>query len=192
MVIAKLYSDLDGNGRFSKDELIFKGSAEGDGIYDRLEGSSGKIRWDYDDCSPCLRMPFNFLSINPIGSKRVDFFSVGLPSDMPFITIGDQTEAIWNLSCRSQSHDSDWPRQPWRGFHCLAFGLLRVPYRLPRLHIVFQVFASCISSVEPSGSKVFPSRVPSLQFAVMKPCSSGWDSSTHLLSLKLPIVVFFV
>ena len=27
MVIAKLYSDLDGNGRFSKDELIFKGSA---------------------------------------------------------------------------------------------------------------------------------------------------------------------
>ena len=94
MVIAKLYSDLDGNGRFSKDELIFKGSAEGDGIYDRLEGSSGKIRWDYDDCTPCLRMPFNFLSINPIGSKRVDFFSVGLPGSMPGITIGDQTEAM--------------------------------------------------------------------------------------------------
>ena len=94
MVIAKLYSDLDGNGRFSKDELIFKGSAEGDGIYDRLEGSSGKIRWDYDDCTPCLRMPFNFLSINPNGSKRVAFFSVGLPGSMPGITIGDQTEAM--------------------------------------------------------------------------------------------------
>ena len=94
MVIGKLFSDLDGNGRFSKDELIFKGSTEGDGIYDRLNGSSGKIRWDYDDCTPCARMAFNFLSINPIGSERVDFTSVELPGSIPGLAIGDSMEAM--------------------------------------------------------------------------------------------------
>ena len=90
-VIAKVYSDLDGNGRFSKDELIFKGAAEGDGIHDRLEGSSGKIRWDYNDCTPCLRMPFNMLSINPNGSEKVDFFSIG---STPGIVIDDLVDPM--------------------------------------------------------------------------------------------------
>ena len=94
VVTAKLYSDLDGNGRFSKDELIFKGSAQGDGLYDQLEGSSGKIRWVYDDCTPCLRMPFNFLTINPCGSEKVDFFSIESPGGMPGIVTGDSMDAI--------------------------------------------------------------------------------------------------
>jgi hypothetical protein len=93
-VVAKLYSDLDGNGRFSKDELIFKGSADGDDIHERLEGSSGKIRWDYDDCTPCRRMPFNLLSINPDGSDKVDFFSIGMPGNIPGIAVGDSLEAM--------------------------------------------------------------------------------------------------
>ena len=87
-VIAKLFSDLDGDGRFSKDELIFKGSAEGDGLHDRLEDSSGKIQWDYDDCTPCRRMPFNLLSINPSGSEKVDFLSVVLPGSAPGLEVG--------------------------------------------------------------------------------------------------------
>lgn len=94
VVIAKLYSDLDGNGRFSKDELIFKGSAAGDAIHDRLEGSSGKIRWDYNDCTPCLRMPFNSLTINPIESEKVDFFSVGFPGSTSGLEIGDSWEVM--------------------------------------------------------------------------------------------------
>ena len=93
-VIAKLYSDLDENGRFSRDELIFKGTAEGDGIHDRLEGSSGKLRWDYDDCTPCRRMPFNLLSINPNGSEKVDFFSIGMPGSTPGIVIDDSLQAM--------------------------------------------------------------------------------------------------
>ena len=76
-VIAKLYSDINGDGHFSKDELIFKGSAVKDGIYDQLNGSSGKIRWDYEDCTPCLREPFNTLILNPSGSEKVEFFNVG-------------------------------------------------------------------------------------------------------------------
>ena len=94
VVIAKLYSDLDGNGRFSKDELIFKGSAAGDAIHDRLEGSSGKLSWDYDDCTPCLRMPFNFLSINPRGSEKVDFFTIDSPGSIPGIVSGDLVDAM--------------------------------------------------------------------------------------------------
>ena len=94
VVTAKLYSDLDGNGRFSKDELIFKGSAAGDDIYDRLEGSAGKIRWDYDDCTPCLRMPFNSLSLNPGGSEKVDFLSVGMPGSTAGIVIDDSMQAM--------------------------------------------------------------------------------------------------
>ena len=95
-VVAKLYSDLDGNGRFSKDELIFRGSAWGDGLRDRLEGSSGKIRWDYDDCTPCLRVPFNSLSINPSGSEKIDFFSVGMPGSTPDpgIVFADSIDAV--------------------------------------------------------------------------------------------------
>ena len=94
MVTAKLYSDLDGNGRFSKDELIFKGSAAGDDIYDRLEGSAGKIRWDYDDCTPCLRMPLNSLSLNPGRSEKVDFLSVGMPGSTAGIVIDDSMQAM--------------------------------------------------------------------------------------------------
>ena len=93
-VIAKLYSDLNENGRFSKDELIFKGYTSGDDIHDRLEGSSGKIRWDYNDCTPCLRMPFNSLTINPIGSEKVDFFSVGFPGSTSGLAIGDSWEVM--------------------------------------------------------------------------------------------------
>ena len=77
LVVAKLYSDIDGDGRFSKDELIFKGSAAGDDIYSRLKVSSGKIRWDHVDCTPCLREPFNFLTLNPTGFAKVEFFSIG-------------------------------------------------------------------------------------------------------------------
>ena len=75
-VTAKLFLDIDRNGRFSRDELIFKGSAEDEGIYERLKESSGKIRWDYDDCTPCLRMPLNSLTLNPIGSQKVGFFTI--------------------------------------------------------------------------------------------------------------------
>ena len=76
-VTAKIFSDINGDGRFSKDEIIFKGSAMKNGIYDQLNGSSGKIRWDYDDCTPCLRQPFNTLTLNPTGSEKVEFFQVG-------------------------------------------------------------------------------------------------------------------
>lgn len=93
-VITKLYSDLDDNGSFSKDELIFKGYTEGDDIHDRLEGSSGKIHWNYHDCTPCLRMPFNSLTINPVGSQKVDFFSVGFPGSTSGIAIGDSLDAM--------------------------------------------------------------------------------------------------
>lgn len=93
-VTAKLFSDLDGNGRFSKDELIFKGSADGDGIYDRLNGSTGRVRWNYDDCTPCLREPFNFLTINPVGSEKVDFLSIGSFGAMDGISIADHMETL--------------------------------------------------------------------------------------------------
>jgi hypothetical protein len=79
-VLVKLFSDLDGNGRFSTDELIFGGSQDGDGIYDRLNGSMGKIRWNYNDCTPCLMRPFHDLVLNPVGSKKVGFFSFGFLS----------------------------------------------------------------------------------------------------------------
>ena len=81
-VVAKLYSDIDGDGKFTKDELIFKGSATGDDIYDRLKGSSGKIKWDYNDCTPCLREPFNFLVLNPDNSKKVEFFEIGFMGNL--------------------------------------------------------------------------------------------------------------
>ena len=90
LVVAKLYSDLDSDGRFSKDELIFNGSATGDGIYDRIKRSSGKIRWTYNDCTPCLREPFNFLTLNPIGSEKIEFFSVGSMGILNQIAIGEQ------------------------------------------------------------------------------------------------------
>ena len=93
-VKVKLFSDLDGDGRFSKDELIFQGSADGDGIYDRLNGSTGKIRWDYKDCTPCLREPFNFLTLNPVGSEKVDFFSIGSFGTMDGISIADHMDAV--------------------------------------------------------------------------------------------------
>ena len=41
-VIVKLYSDTDADGRFSKDELIFRVVAADDGIYDRLNGSTAQ------------------------------------------------------------------------------------------------------------------------------------------------------
>ena len=93
-VVAKLYSDLDGDGRFSKDELIFKGASSGEDVYDRLNDSSGKIRWDYNDCTPCLRLPFNVLTLNPIGAEKVDFFSIGFMETMEGLNIGDHIEII--------------------------------------------------------------------------------------------------
>jgi len=92
-VIVKLYSDTDADGRFSKDELIFRGVAADDGIYDRLNGSSGKIRWDYNDCTPCLREPFNFLTLNPIGSKKIEFFNIGFMGNLNSAVRGDSIES---------------------------------------------------------------------------------------------------
>ena len=93
-VVAKLYSDLDSDGHFSKDELIFNGSATGDGIYDQLKRSSGKIRWTYNDCTPCLREPFNFLTLNPIGSEKIEFFNIGSMRGLNVIAIDEQVQIM--------------------------------------------------------------------------------------------------
>ena len=73
-VIVKAFLDTDGNGRFSRDELIFRGSSSGEDIVDQLQESSGRIKWNLDDCTPCLRAPINRLTLNPEGGKRVEFF----------------------------------------------------------------------------------------------------------------------
>ena len=73
-VIVKVFSDRDDNGRFSRDELIFRGAGRGEDIVDQLRGSTGRIEWNLDDCTPCLRAPINRLTLNPKGHKRVEFF----------------------------------------------------------------------------------------------------------------------
>ena len=73
-VVVKVFSDTDENGRFSRDELIFQGTSSGEGLADQLRRSTGRIEWNLDDCTPCLRAPINRLSLNPAGHKRATFF----------------------------------------------------------------------------------------------------------------------
>ena len=73
-VIVKAFLDTDGNGRFSRDELIFKGSSSGEDLADQLRGSTGRIEWNLDDCTPCLKAPISRLILNPKGDKSVEFF----------------------------------------------------------------------------------------------------------------------
>ena len=98
-VIVKVFSDRDDNGRFSRDELIFRGAGRGEDIADQLQGSTGRIQWNLDDCTPCLRAPFNRLILNPKGQRRVEFLE-----NSRFITFKEDIQPF-SLSSDDQTLD---------------------------------------------------------------------------------------